>query len=232
MFRIIYEGNTKPFSFPVDPSAEFQAGQIAQLTVVGNNVVCGVSDGTAPLGIIDDDKTVAFTTNSINEIVIAGPIVGVVDPVTGQLVTPYDIKTELENSNVSRGSFVSDPVDCELIPTNGVVRFLAGTPLNCDLDGDGVPDSIRTVVSYSYAIPNLPGQDTTFGSGQVSVWLTKIIGETDQYDTTQSYPINANLYVDCNGKFTSKRPSEDHPGVAIVTGSPSSILGMLQFMWN
>jgi hypothetical protein len=34
---------------------------IGQLGVIGNNIVCGVSDGTAPLGIIDDIKVRAFT---------------------------------------------------------------------------------------------------------------------------------------------------------------------------
>lgn len=230
MFRIVYEGNAKPFSFPVDPSAEFQPGQIAQLKVVGNNVVCGVSDGTAPLGIIDDTKTNAFTSNSINEIVVAGPIVGVPGP-NGTLVSPSDIKTELQNAGILPQSFVSDPVGCELIPRNGVVVFLAGTPLNFDLDGDGIPDSIRTVVSYSYQVPNVPGDDSTYGSGRVTVWITRVIGQTDQFDTTQTYPINANLYVDCDGRLTSRQVSAEFPAVAIVTGSPSSILGSLEFMW-
>jgi hypothetical protein len=57
MLRIVQTGNSLPFSFPVAPSDEFQPGQIAQLKAFGNNVVCGVSDGICPIGIIDDVKT-------------------------------------------------------------------------------------------------------------------------------------------------------------------------------
>lgn len=232
MFRIVQTGNSMPFSFPVDPSAEFQPGQIGQLTVLGNNVVCGVSDGIAPIGVIDDVKTRAFTTTSIDEVVIAGPIRGVPDPARGGiLVTPVDVKTELQNAGIIPSTFVSDPVDVQLIPRNGVVRFIAGTPLNFDLDGDGIPDAIRTVVSYSYQVPNIPGDDSTYGSGRVTIWFQRFIGQTDQFDTTQRYPINANLYVDCDGRFTSKQPSDNHPGVAIVTGSPVSMFGSIEFMW-
>jgi hypothetical protein len=230
MFRVIQTGNSQPFSFPVDPSAEFLPGQMAQLNVMGNNVVCGVSDGTAPIGAIDDIKTNSFMSTSIDEVVIAGPIAGVVGP-GGCLVTPVDVKTELNNAGISAGSFVSDPVDVELIPRNGVVIFLAGTELNLDADGDGIPDSIRTVVSYTYFVPNVPGDDSTHGSGRVTVWFQRFIGQTDQFDTTQRYPINANLFVNEEGKLTTRQPSENHPGVAIVSGSPTSVFGSVEFIF-
>lgn len=54
MLRLIQVGASLPFSYPVDPTSTFQSGQIAQLKLIGNEIVCGVSDGTAPLGIIDD----------------------------------------------------------------------------------------------------------------------------------------------------------------------------------
>ena len=230
VFRIIQTGNSQPFSFPVDPSPEFQPGQAAQLTVMGNNVVCGVSDGTAPIGIIDDVKTNAFNASAVDEVVIAGPIAGVPGP-GGQLVTPVDVKTELANAGIDAASFVSDPVDVDLVPRNGVVIFLAGTPLNLDADGDGIPDSIRTVVSYVYQVPNVPGDDSTVGSGRVTVWFQRFIGQTDQFDTTQRYPINANLFVGEDGKLTTRQPSEDHPGIAIVSGTPTSVFGSVEFIY-
>ena len=104
MLRLIQVGNSLPFSYPVDPNSEFQPGMIAQLNVMGNNVVCGVSDGTVPIGIIDDVKTNSFTAPSVDEIVIAGPIAGIVGP-SGALVTPNDVKIELENPNVMASSF-------------------------------------------------------------------------------------------------------------------------------
>jgi hypothetical protein len=229
MFRIVQSGNSLPFSYPVDPTAEFQPGQIAQLTVHGNNVVCGVSDGSAPIGIIDDIRTRSFTTAACDEVVIAGPIAGVLS--NGVLVTPNDVKVELDNPNISAGSFVSNPVDVELKPRNGVVVFLAGTPLNLDADGDGIPDSIKTIVSYTYQVPNVPGDDSTAANGRVTVWFQRLIGETDQYETNQRYPINANLFVSEEGKLTTRQPSPDHPGVAIVTASPTSLFSSIQFLW-
>jgi hypothetical protein len=230
MMRIVQSGNSLPFSFPVDPSAEFQPGQIAQLAVMGNQVVCGVSDGITPIGIIDDVKTNAFTTAAVNEEIKAGPIVGVPGP-GGTLITPQDVRAELENPNVVMSSFISDPVDVELIPRNGVVVFLTGTELNYDMDGDGVPDSIRTVVNYTYQVPNVPGDDSTYASSRVTVWFQRIIFQTDQFETNQRYPINANLFVNEEGKLTTRKPSVRHPGVGIVSGSPTSSLAMIEVIW-
>lgn len=229
MLRIVQSGNSIPFSYPVDPSAEFQPGQFGQLKSLGNNIVCGVSDGLAPVGIIDDIKTKAFTSNSIDETVVVGPIMGVKNP-EGKYVTPTEVKTELENPNVLEHSFVSRDVPVELIARNGVVAFLAGTELNVDLDGDGIPDGIRTVVSYSYQVPNIPGDDSTIGSGRVTVWFSRIIFQTDQYETTQIYPLNAPLFINEEGKLTTRQPSKKYPGVGIVTGPPTAVLGSLEAM--
>jgi len=230
MLRIVQIGNSMPFSFPVQTGAEFQPGQVAQLVLEGNQVFCGVSDGITPIGIIDDVKTNAFTTTAINEVVIAGPVVGVPGP-NNILVIPQDIKAELENPNVIISSFTSYPVDAELIPRNGVIVFLAGTALNFDADGDGIPDSIRTTVSYTYQVPNVPGDDSTKGSNRVTVWFQRGIFQTDQFETSQRYSLNANLFVNEEGKLTTRKPSDKHPGVAIVTGPPVSLNSMLEFIW-
>jgi len=231
MFRIVQSGYSLPFSFPVDPSAEFNAGQVGQLYSLGNNIVCGVSNGTAPIGILDDVKTRSFSTNSIDEVVVAGPIVGVRNQ-DGNYITPVDVKVELQNPNVNPSSFVTKTVDCELIPRNGVVVFLAGTVLNIDLDGDGIPDGIRTVVSYSYTVPNIPGDDSTIGSGRVTIWFSRIIFQTDQFDTTADYPLNSPLFIDECGKFTTRQISTTSPGVAIITAPPVSVMGgTIEALW-
>jgi hypothetical protein len=224
----VQSGNALPTSYPVDGNAEFQPGQVAQLLVTGNNIVAGVSDGTAPLGIIDDIKTRAFTAPSVDEVVIAAAP-GVQQG--GILVSAIDVHQELQNPNVIPSSFITSPVDVELVPRNGVVVIPAGTPLNFDMDGDGVPDSIRTVVSYSYQIPNVPGDDTTLASGKVTIWFQRMIAQTDQYETNRRYPINANLFVSERGLLTTQQATPDHPGVAVVTGSPSAIFGTLEFLW-
>src|SRR4029077_9006726 len=114
MWRIIQTGNSLPYSWPVDPSAEFEPGTVAQLIVQGNQIVATVSDGTAPIGVIDDVKSRSFTTNVWDEtIIVAAP--GVPGP-GGTLITPFDIKKELKNPNVLPSSFISIPVDVQLIP--------------------------------------------------------------------------------------------------------------------
>jgi hypothetical protein len=230
MLRILQSGNSIPYSWPVDPNAIFLPGQVAQLTTLGNTIVCGTSDGSAPIGIIDDMKSTAFYTAVSDEIVIAGPIVGVMNS-NNQLVTPVDVKVELNNANILANSFMSNPIDVELIPKNGVVVFLAGTPLNIDLDGDSVPDGIRSVVSYTYQIPNVMGDDSTLANGRITVWFQRMVAATDQYDSSQRFPINANIFCGLDGKLTTRQPSANHPAIAIVTAPPTAIMSTLEFLW-
>jgi len=70
MLQLIQVGNAMPVSFPVDPSAEFQSGQIAQLKLVNQDIVCGVSDGRAPFGVLDDVRSRAFTQTVVDEVVL------------------------------------------------------------------------------------------------------------------------------------------------------------------
>ena len=228
MLRLVQVGNTLPASFIVDPSAEFQPGQIAELTVIGNQVMATVSNGTAPLGIIDDIKTKAFTNVSWNEVVIV-PAVGVVGP-GGQLVTPIDIKAELRKPNIIAASFNST-INVMLNPINGVVTFIAGTALNFDLTGTGQPNAIRTIVNYTYQVANIPGDDSTQGSGRVTVWFNRMFFQTDQYETNQQYPVRANLYVSETGVLTTRRPSAIHPAVAMVTAPPTPMNTMIEVLY-
>lgn len=229
MLRILQSGNMIPYSWPVDPNAEFTGGNIGQLTTMGNNIVCGLSDGSAPIGVIDDVKTRAFYAPAVDEVVIAGPIAGVM--AGGRLVTPTDVKVELANAYVRPSSFISNPIDCELIPTNGVLVFLAGTPLNFDADGDQVPDSIRTVVSYSYQVPNIIGDNSTIGSGRVTIHFGRMIFETDQFETNCSYPINSSLFCSPSGLFTTKQYDPNFPGIGLCLAPPTAVLGSIQIMW-
>jgi hypothetical protein len=200
---------------------------IAELTVIGNQVMATVSNGTAPIGIIDDIKTKAFTNVSWNEVVIV-PAVGVMQG--GQLVTPIDIKAELRKPNIIPSSFTST-VNVYLNPVNGIVTFLAGTPLNFDLMGTGTPNAIRTIVNYTYQVANIPGDDSTAGSGRMTVWFNRIFLQTDQYETNQQYPVRANLFVSENGFLTTRRPSAIHPAVAMVTAPPVASHSMLEILW-
>jgi len=228
ILRLVQVGNALPASFICDPSASFQPGMIAELTVIGNQVMATVSNGTAPLGIIDDIKTRAFTNVSWNEVVIV-PAVGVAGP-GGTIVTPIDIKAELRKANIVPSSFTST-VDVVLNAENGVIKFIAGTPLNFDLTGTGTPNAIRTIVNYTYYVANIPGDDSTQGSGRMTVWFNRIFFQTDQYETNQQYPVRANLYVSETGFLTTRRPSSIHPAVAMVTAPPVPFQPFLEAMW-
>lgn len=228
MLRLVQVGNALPANFIVDPTAEFQPGQIAELTVINNQVMATVSKGTAPIGIIDDIKTKSFSAVAWNE-VIAVPAVGVVGP-NNTLITPVDIKAELKHAYISPSSFIST-VNVVLTPTNGVITFLAGTELNYDQIGTGTPNAIRTVVNYTYQVPNIPGDDSTQGSGRVTVWFNRMFFQTDQYETNQTYPVRANLYVSEKGLLTTRRPSSIHPAVAMVTAPPTPMNSLIEAIW-
>jgi hypothetical protein len=228
MLRLVQVGNTLPASFICDPSAEFQPGQIAELTIIGNQVMATVSNGTAPIGVIDDIKTKAFTNVSWNETIIV-PAVGVLNT-AGKYVTPIDIKAELKKPNIIPASFNST-VKVVLNPINGVVTFLAGTELNTDLTGSGTPNAIKTIVNYTYYVANIPGDDSTAGSLRVTVWFNRMFFQTDQFETNQQYPVRANLYVSETGFLTTRRPSGIHPAVAMVTAPPTPINPMLEVLW-
>lgn len=229
VFKILQSGNNLPYSWPVDPSAEFEPGQIAQLTVIGNQVMATVSNGSAPIGILDDIKTNAFRSTAWDEEVIV-PATGVVGP-NNRLITPVDIKQELKNPNIDASSFVSDPVSVQLIPRNGLVVFPAGTELNYDMLGTGTPNAIRTIVRYSFTIPNIPGDDSTFGSDRVTIWFSRMMAATDIFDSSAYYPVNSNLFITENGLLTTKQQAPNYPSVAIVTAPPSPIVPMLEFLW-
>lgn len=230
MLRLIQESNQLPYTWQVDPSAEFEAGMIAQLTVIGNQVMATVSNGSAPIGIIDDQKTKSFTANAWDETItipVPAPVVGP----GNTLITSMDIKVELANPNVMPNSFMSIPVEVQLIPRNGVIVFPAGTILNYDLLGTGVPNAIKTNVRYTYQIPNIIGDDSTYASQRVTVWFGRMLAETNMFEVNQIYPVNANLFVSELGLLTTRQPAPNYPSVAIVTAPPSTLAATLQFLW-
>lgn len=229
MLRLVSTGNSLPYSWPVELSSTFMPGHIASLTLQGNMPVATVSNGAAPIGIIDDIRTKAFTAVSWDETVIV-PAVGVVGP-NNTLITEIDIKTELRNPNISPESFVSIPVSVQLIARNGVLVFPAGTQLNLDNGGTGTPNSIKTNVRYTYQIPNIMGDDSTSGSRRVTVWFQRGIYQTDVFDTAASYPLNANLFVNDKGTLTTKQVNPNFPCVALVTSPPTSNFAWLEFLW-
>lgn len=229
MLRTIQIGNTTPLSYPVDPTSTFLPGQIGQLKLIGNDIVVGLSDGLAPLGIIDDIRSIAFTQTVVDEVII---IRGVDIYSDGyNFFNGKESKQELENASIIQSSFIADYEGLILNKRNGIVILPEHSKLNWDADGDGKNDSVKTICNYVFQIPNLPGDDTTIGSNRVTLWFQRGIFSTDQFDSLARYPLGAPLFVNSEGKLTTKQPSLNHPGVAMVTGPPSAINGTLEFLW-
>jgi hypothetical protein len=231
MLRLIQIGNALPTSFICDPSANFMPGMIAQLCVNGNQVMATVSNGTAPIGIIDDINTRAFTSVSWNEVLVSPPMVGVFNS-ANQLVCPNDVVLNLAHAYITPASFVST-VDVELNQLNGTITFPAGTVLNYDLLGTGSPNALQTVVNYTYQVPNIAGDSSIQGSGRMTVWFQRGFFQTDQFETQQAYPVMANLYCSEAGLLTTRRPSPIHPAIAMCTAPPLGLYAaaQLEFLW-
>lgn len=228
MLRLVQFGKGLPATFICDPSASFQPGQMAQLVVVGNQIMATVSNGTAPIGVIDDIRTKAFTNVSWNERIVV-PAIGITGP-NNTIVTPIDIKAELEHPYIVKNSFVSS-IKVALNPKNGIITFPAGTQLNTDLTGSGIPNAIKTIVNYTYQITNIPGDDSTLGSGRMTVWYDRMFFQTDQFETNQAYPVNQSIYVSEEGFLTSRKASEFHPAVGMVTAPPTPLNSMLEILF-
>lgn len=229
MLRILQEGNSLPYSWPCHNSATFSPGMLAQLTIEGNTPVATVSNGNAPIGIIDDIRTKAFTAVAWDEeVIIDAPGMSVSG---GRIVSTIDVMKPLDNPNILPDSFVSNPVSLQLIPRNGIVVIPAGTELNYDKGGTGTPNAFKTHVRYTYQIPNVIGDDTTQGSNRITVWFQRGIYQTDVFDTSASFPLNANLFCNEKGMFTTKQITPNHPSIAIVTSCPTSSWPWLELMY-
>ena len=227
MLRVLQTGNVRPISYPVDPNASFEPGQIAQFKVIGNDVVLGVSDGTAPFGIIDDVKVNSFSSPVNDELVII-PGVPVFDGYNW--INAVDTSKELDNPSIIQTSFAADYGGLQLNPINGILRAPAGTILNYSTKGSLTPNAVRTRVKYAYRIPNIAGEDTTLGSGRVTVWFSRGIFQTDQYEMT-AYSVNATLFVSVNGKLTTEQTMDGQPGIAMCIVPPTAHNPFLEFMW-
>jgi len=229
MFKTIQIGTGRSISYPVDPNATFQAGMIAQLKVIGNDVVLGVSDGTAPFGIIDDIKDTAFIKSVIDEIVIIeAPVVNVDG--YGVYTLGVDTIKDLDNATIVDSSFVVDYPGLSLNPINGVILAPSGSVLNHTTPTSSTPNAIKVKARYSYSVPNIPGEDSTLGSSRVTVWFTKGIYQTDQFEMVP-YAVNATLYVSENGKLTAERTMSNQPGIAMVVVPPTAHSTTLEFLW-
>lgn len=228
MLRCVQVGLGRPVSYFVNPTATFEPGMIAQMQLFGNDVVVGVSDGRAPIGIIDDVRSATFTQAVIDEVVdieVAVEFDGYNWVSTAQGIG------ELRNSRIVSGSFVADYPDLILNPANGTLRAPAGSIANFSTTGSDVPDAIRTTVRYAFEVPGIPGEDSVDGSGKITIWFSRGIFQTDQFETNVPWQLNATLFVSSAGKLTTEQTDPNQPGVAICLIPPSGHNSVLEFLW-
>jgi len=211
----------------VDPTIQFQAGQICGFKQLGADIVATLSNGkdVPPFGIIDDTKDVAFSAPVIEEIVVI-PAIGFPDGY-GHYVSTIDVMGFLKHPNVIVGTFQSD-ITVWLNRVNGTITVPAGSYLNNDRNGDGVPDSFKVTNSYTYEVMGAFGEDTTTGSGQMTIWFTRGIYATDQFETAVDYKLNDILYCSENGKLTSV---VNGPAIGMVTAPPSALMMDIEYLF-
>jgi hypothetical protein len=219
-----YLADSNVWSAPVDPSSTFEAGQIAGLIEINGELFVTVSDGDKipPIGIIDDNKTSAFTGTVPEEVII---VPAAVQEVNGVLVSTVDVMGPLQETNIIESTFSSN-FDLVLNPKKGVFTIPAGTPVNYD---DGSIIGFEVIVSYRYTIVDFPGDDSTDGSGKISIHFNRGIFVTNIFDTLATYAPGQPLFVDHEGKLTSQETQS--PTVAIALQPASAINNELMFMW-
>ena len=216
----------RPFGLlPVDPTIQFEAGQIGGLTQIGNDVFGTLADGVQiqPFGIIDDTKTEAFSQPVIDEVVHI-PTVITWDGY-GCPVSSTDVMGMLKETNIIESSFQAN-IDLILDTKHGVITVPAGSEVNYEFP-DGTP-GFEVVASYHFKIADFPGEDTTAGSQLLTLHFARGIFSTDQFDTTAQYIVNDNLFCGVDGKFTTK---ENGVVVGMVIVPPSSLVGTVMFLW-
>lgn len=67
-------------------------------------------------------------------------------------------------------------------------------------------------------------------SHRVKICVSKVLIETDNYETDQKYPINANVFLSKDGKYSTKQELHNHAVVGMVTMPPTASNSMLQLM--
>jgi hypothetical protein len=189
----------RPF-FKVDPTAVWEAGQIATLKNIGGETVVTLLTDPAnevPLGVFWRPKAVTLTEAVKEKVKLIGT--ENISLSHANIEDASEIVTDLsEATRYTRGT------DYVINYVNGLIARIAT---------GGIADGQEVLVTYRYKktaqeIAMQPQRfervpDATLGSGMVTVIMGHAIIYTDQYDTSQQYSLNAALYVNDQGRFTS-----------------------------
>lgn len=119
----------------------------------------------------------------------------------------FDLSPNLKNGDVIQLT-VKDNSVC-LVKSNGVSPF--GILLK----------KVRVVDKKTKTVKRSIGK----------VAFSRCLIETDNYDVSQRYPINANLFINQHGQFTTFRLTENHQAIGIVTNCPTANNSSIQLLW-
>jgi hypothetical protein len=193
----------------------------------GEIYVAPATKGIVPIGIIDSNRTMAFSGNSTDEHVF---IPSAAKEVNGVLVSAVDVIGSLQETNIIEGTFACD-FSVQLNPKKGLIIIPEGTPLNHEeqLPDNRVIYGFDVTCSYRYVVTGYPGENDVDGSGMISLHFCRGTFLTDQFDTLSSYYPGCGLYVNCDALLTSQET--DSPMVALALQPANAISNELLFMW-
>jgi len=197
--RPIYTSGQPHGRFNVDPSATFQAGQVGMLSVDAAGLPIVTLAGTKPLGLIEDNKTAAFTQPIVGELLTIGVGAGSTAVLAhANVVADSELVFLLDAAGAPTA--IVKPTDYTIVNTNGILTTvaagaIAGAAPYIDADGDAVLDSVNLSVNYQFALPGVAGADTTLASGLVTLHFQRGEFSVGVYDTANPYAVNDKLYV-------------------------------------
>lgn len=231
--RPLYTTGQPHGRYNVDPTATFEAGQVGMLATdaQGNTVV--TLAGSQPFGIIDDNKTVAFTQPVFGELhttKVAAGSTWVAN--NANLVSGSQLVYKLSSTGVATP--VASPADYTIAYTSGIFTVVALGAIATaapylSSTGSGPADSIHVVVQYQFAVPGVAGADSTLGSGLVTLHFQKGEFAVSVYDTAALYAVGTKLFVGDGavgnaplGTLTISTRTGNTQCVGAVTMPPSS----------
>lgn len=187
-------GLNNPGYRPVDSSASFIAGMVANLEADSNgNPVLTVANNTDTniIGIFYCHKTVNFYQPIVDEEQTFGT-----SPNTAWVVylNHANLKTSSVKVTTDAGVPRTVTTDYTVNTTNGVITRTSTGSI-------GATDVI--LITYLYEDPNLSGIDQTLGSGMAATLEDSGEIATLVYNTSVAYTLMGDLYCDANGYITS-----------------------------
>jgi len=222
----------RPF-WNVDTNVNIMAGMVAFLTTSGGVVVATTAaSGTVPIGTFWKDRSNGFIRSTVeSQTFNANNIITVSK---GNFLNTTSVKV----TNSAGTTTYTQGTDYTLTAANGVVTRVAG---------GSIAASATVVISYRYTVSsnqvywdnvstkwstgwNYDRQpDDTLGSSKITIAAGDAIVFTDQYDVTQTYTLNQQLYSDANSLWTNQAGTTSSCGrVVQVPTAADPWLGLQQ----